>query len=190
MGIDIIPALGVKVLSVGRLSGDGGAGGTMDIVSGGTDTLNIDTTGSAAINIGADAATSVVIGRSGQAITYNAGWTSNGSTNSFGNGANIATGTSTGSKIGTAVTQKIGFWNVTPVVQPASGDQADQGAMTSGAVGDLVATSGGWGASSEANFDIIHTTIDQLVADVAALDTLLTAIRTALVDTGIMKGAA
>lgn len=33
---------------------------------------------------------------------------------------NIATNTSTGSKIGTAATQKIGFWNATPVVQPSS----------------------------------------------------------------------
>jgi hypothetical protein len=33
---------------------------------------------------------------------------------------NIATGTTTGSKIGTAPTQKISFWNATPVVQPAA----------------------------------------------------------------------
>jgi hypothetical protein len=32
---------------------------------------------------------------------------------------NIATGTTTGTKIGTATTQKLGFWNTTPVVQPA-----------------------------------------------------------------------
>jgi hypothetical protein len=30
----------------------------------------------------------------------------------------IETGTSTGTKIGTATTQKIGFYNATPVVQP------------------------------------------------------------------------
>lgn len=33
---------------------------------------------------------------------------------------NVATGTTTGSKIGTATTQKISFWNATPVVQPAA----------------------------------------------------------------------
>jgi hypothetical protein len=32
-------------------------------------------------------------------------------------GANIATGTTTGTKIGTATTQKIGFYNATPTVQ-------------------------------------------------------------------------
>jgi len=32
----------------------------------------------------------------------------------------IKVGTGTGTKIGTAVTQKLGFWNVTPVVQPSS----------------------------------------------------------------------
>jgi len=31
----------------------------------------------------------------------------------------IVLGTTTGTKIGTATTQKIGFWNATPVVQPA-----------------------------------------------------------------------
>ena len=33
--------------------------------------------------------------------------------------ANIAVGTTTGTKIGTATAQKIGFWNVTPIVQPS-----------------------------------------------------------------------
>jgi hypothetical protein len=33
---------------------------------------------------------------------------------------NIAVGTSTGTKIGTATTQKLAFWNVTPIVQPAN----------------------------------------------------------------------
>jgi len=32
----------------------------------------------------------------------------------------IATGTTTGTKIGTATTQKISLWNATPVVQPAA----------------------------------------------------------------------
>lgn len=35
------------------------------------------------------------------------------------NGINIAVNTSTGTKIGTATTQKLGFWNVTPIVQPS-----------------------------------------------------------------------
>lgn len=35
-------------------------------------------------------------------------------------GKNVAVGTTTGTKIGTGTTQKLGFWNVTPVVQPAA----------------------------------------------------------------------
>ena len=38
----------------------------------------------------------------------------------IGDAVNIATNTSTGSKIGTATGQKIGFWNATPVDQPAA----------------------------------------------------------------------
>jgi hypothetical protein len=35
-------------------------------------------------------------------------------------GLNIAFGTTNGTKIGTATTQKIGFWNATPIVQPTT----------------------------------------------------------------------
>lgn len=35
-------------------------------------------------------------------------------------GANIALNTTTGTKIGTAATQKLGLWNATPIVQPSS----------------------------------------------------------------------
>lgn len=38
----------------------------------------------------------------------------------FSDAVNIVVNTSTGTKIGTGTTQKIGFWNATPVVQPAS----------------------------------------------------------------------
>lgn len=35
-------------------------------------------------------------------------------------GYNLAVGTTTGSKIGTATSQKLGFWNATPIVQPTT----------------------------------------------------------------------
>jgi hypothetical protein len=38
----------------------------------------------------------------------------------IGDAVDIATNTSTGTKIGTATGQKIGFWNTTPVDQPAA----------------------------------------------------------------------
>ena len=70
----------------------------------------------------------------------------------------------------------------------ASADQADQGGMTATAVGNLGASTHAY--SSSANAAKVWAGIDALVADVTALDTLLTAIRTALVEAGIMKGAA
>ena len=85
------------------------------------------------------------------------------------NDANVILGTGAGTKIGTAVTQKIGFWNVTPVVQPASANQAE--------VATTAATdSTPWGFSTQAQADSIVT--------------LLNEIRSALVAVGIIKGAA
>lgn len=43
-------------------------------------------------------------------------------------GRNIQVGQTTGTKIGTATTQKIGFWNTTPVVQQSA--ITDPGAMS------------------------------------------------------------
>ncbi len=42
----------------------------------------------------------------------------------YADAVNMAFNATTGTKIGTAVTQKIGLWNVTPIVQPASANQA------------------------------------------------------------------
>lgn len=38
----------------------------------------------------------------------------------LGEGSNLVLGTTTGTKIGTATTQKLGFYNATPIVQPAA----------------------------------------------------------------------
>ena len=59
--------------------------------------------------------------------------------NIYMNVANIVTDTSTGFKIGTATTQKIGFWNATPIVQPTTAVAAATVAATG--VGDVVAAS-------------------------------------------------
>ena len=82
----------------------------------------------------------------------------------MGDGINFVFGTTTGTKIGTAITQKIGFFNATPVVQPAA---AAQGAAS--------AISGG-----ESPTEAEHN----------AVVTLVNALRTALVDLGLIKGAA
>jgi len=108
----------------------------------------------------------------------------------------IATNTTTGTKIGTAVGQKIGFWNVTPVVQPAAAGQAAAAAITQNTLtdnsGGLVSTTIA-AISDTPTKDAVASIVAQLAkvkADIAARDTLLTAIRTALVNTGIIKGAA
>jgi hypothetical protein len=97
---------------------------------------------------------------------------------SLADAANIVLGTTTGSKIGTATTQKLGFWNAAPIVQPAAAAQAALTNSTGGtADGTLSAVSGtGDDADINNNFTELHT--------------LLNAIRTALVNSGIMKGAA
>lgn len=94
--------------------------------------------------------------------------------------ANIVTNATTGTKIGTATSQKIGFWNATPIVQPVG---AGQGVVTDSSAG------------SGSTVPLIGntTTVDQAAnlnnAHFAIL-TLLHAIRTALVNAGIIKGAA
>jgi len=51
----------------------------------------------------------------------------------------IAVGTTTGTKIGTATTQKIGFFNATPVVQQAAVADATDAASTQARLNDLLA---------------------------------------------------
>lgn len=48
----------------------------------------------------------------------------------------VVLGTTTGTKIGTAVTQKLGLWNVTPVVQPTGAAQAAIAATLTDNTGD------------------------------------------------------
>ncbi len=51
-------------------------------------------------------------------------------------------------------------------------------APTCVSMGDLVSTSGGWGASSEANFDKITTAVDQIIADNLNLRKIIAALIT------------
>jgi hypothetical protein len=79
---------------------------------------------------------------------------------------NLIVNATTGTKIATATTQKLGFWNANPIVQPAGATQAAPAAYVTGA----------FGLDSDAH---MHALYDLVVA-----------IRTALVNTGIIKGAA
>lgn len=102
-------------------------------------------------------------------------------------GANIAVGTVTGTKLATAVTQKLGFFNSAPVVQPLGADQA---AVTLGntdnEIGGLVISA----AYTQAEVVSLRDKTEELADDVRNLSTLLHSIRTALVNTGIIKGSA
>jgi hypothetical protein len=94
---------------------------------------------------------------------------------------NLSFGTSTGSKIGTAVSQKLGFWNATPIVQPSG---AAQGAIT-----DSTGSSATTTLVTVRNDTTAHAASDAQDND-HILFTLLNAMRTALVNAGIMKGSA
>jgi hypothetical protein len=81
---------------------------------------------------------------------------------------NIVAGTTTGVKVGTAITQKLGFYNATPIVQPAGAAQA------------AVATTG---ATSSTPFGYTEAQANAIVA-------LVNEMRSTLVNLGLMKGAA
>jgi len=80
-------------------------------------------------------------------------------------------------RIGTSPTQKVGFWNTTPVIQPAGANQA--------AITD---STGGTAASALVDVGAVPTQAN-INNNFATVHVLLAAIRTALVDTGIIRGA-
>lgn len=75
----------------------------------------------------------------------------------FATGANIVAATSgAGTKIGTGATQKLGFWNATPVVQPATTGTATGFTAGSGtAVNDDSTFTGGVGTKAYRISDIV-----------------------------------
>lgn len=95
----------------------------------------------------------------------------------------IAVGTTTGTKIGTATTQKIGLWGVTPVVQPASANQAGITDSTGGTASTTLGAITAGAAYAQADMVAVKNAL-------ASIARLQDAMRTALVTTGIMKGAA
>lgn len=84
----------------------------------------------------------------------------------IGDAANIILGTTTGTKIGTSTSQKLGLWNATPIIQPASANQA--------------AVTGSAGAT--------YTSAEQTLIN--SLKTLVNQLRADLVAVGAIKGAA
>jgi hypothetical protein len=134
--------------------------------------------------------------------------TFNGSV-TMGDADDIILATGTGTKIGTAVGQKLAFYNATPVVQPAAAAQAAAAAQTQDAVtnstGGSVSTTLAAITAPAANATTsltddmtavknalasIASQLAKIRTDVANIKTLQDAERTALVDLGLIKGAA
>ena len=99
------------------------------------------------------------IGNAGLAITVNAGL-------ALQDGKKITSGSTTGLTILDSASDKLGFWNKAPIVQPSGATQAAGAGYTTGA----------YGLNSNVNMQALYD--------------LVQAIRTALVNCGIMKGGA
>ena len=95
--------------------------------------------------------------------------------------SDIVPQTGTGTKIGTSASQKIGFWNTTPVAQPSGASQAPITNTTIGTADGALVSIGTTYSSTVAN------NINNNFADIA---TLLNEIRSALVSVGLIKGSA
>jgi hypothetical protein len=96
-------------------------------------------------------------------------------------GVNWTFGTVTGTKIGTATNQKIGFYGATPIVQPSGAAQAAMTNSTGGTVGTTLSTCGATNSADQSG--VINTNF-------ASLNNLVEALRTALVNLGAIKGSA
>ena len=84
-----------------------------------------------------------------------------------------------GNSFGQSAADKIGFYGVTPVVQPSAAAQA---AITDGSTGTANATTGVAALTATYNSTLIVNALATILAQTNAM-------RTALVNTGIMKGA-
>lgn len=97
----------------------------------------------------------------------------------FAEGVDLSFGTTTGTNIGTATDQKLGFYAKTPVVQPTNAAQA---AVTVSTIttASTTTTPAGYATTTQA---------DALAASVAATVTLVNRLRTDLVALGLIKGS-
>lgn len=102
---------------------------------------------------------------------------------------NVVLNTTTGTKIGTATTQKLAFHNATPVIQRASAAQTAVTATVGASVVTTASALGSYGFT-QAQADSIPVRINSLIVDNAAQAVLINELRAALVEKGIIKGAA
>lgn len=102
-------------------------------------------------------------------------------------GEHIVLGTTSGSKIGTAAAQKLGFWGATAVVQPSGAAQAEVTATsTNGVIAGLTSSA----QTTQAEFNALRDECEKASDDARAAVALANALRLALVNAGIIKGSA
>ena len=137
-------------------------------------TLNQNTSGSSGSCTGnaATATSALTVTQAAQAAITSVG-TLTGLT--MADEGDIAVNATTGTKIGTATTQKLGFFNANPVAQPAAAAQA---AVTSQSLSDTAA-----GTYTQAHITKIQTELNDVTA-------LANEMRTVLVNLGLMRGSA
>lgn len=161
--------------SIGVYKAAGDAQATLGLIdANGVSALNFGTGGSNA----ADAAIARS-GANGSAVLTVTGQFTIGTGLTFADAKNIAVNTTTGTKIGTATSQKLGFWNATPIVQPASANQAAVG--TTAPAGGTGTAAGGWDTAGHR---------DTAISTINAAVTLVNQMRSDLVAAGLLKGSA
>jgi len=94
-------------LTIAGGNGRGGAGGSLILAT-------YDTQGAGTIGV---LRTRLIIDTAGLS-TFNSSVTVGAGNLTLSDAVNVVLGETTGTKIGTAATQKLGFWNMTPIVQP------------------------------------------------------------------------
>lgn len=99
----------------------------------------------------------------------------------LGDGGNVVVGSTLGTRIATAVTQKLGFFGASPVAQPAGSAEAAITNSTGGTANGTMAAVSATNSSDQSG--VINKNFTELW-------TLLGAMRTALVSLGLMKGSA
>jgi hypothetical protein len=100
---------------------------------------------------------------------------------SYLDGVNLTFGSSTGTRIGSTPSQKLGLWGVTPVVQPSGAAQAALTNSTGGTIGTTLTAVGNTTSSDQSA--VIN-------GNIASLWSLVSAIRAGLVASGNLKGSA
>lgn len=92
------------------------------------------------------------------------------------NGRDITFDSTTGSKIGTATSQKLGFYGATPITQPVGANQATITDNTTGSVGNSLEYFYGEGVVDETpindNFATLDARLNQVISDLVALGLL------------------